>query len=94
MLNNDYLETLRERAKESRAHKKFQFIGVEIAKILDDPKHTALYIKLAKERGEERLMRLAKEVGERKNIKNKGAYFMRILTKDAPKPSKNINAKK
>jgi hypothetical protein len=74
-----YLKKLRQRGKDSHVYRKYQLIGLEIAQILHDEKHKSLYIKLAKERGADRLMRLAKEVADRKNIKNQGAYFMKLL---------------
>jgi hypothetical protein len=80
----NYLKELKRRAKESRVYKKYQLIGLEIAKLLDDEKHKSLYIKLAKERGTELLLGLAKEIAERANIKNKGAYFMTCLKATAP----------
>ena len=76
---NDYVASLKIRSKESRAYKKFQLIGLEIAEILSDNSHKTLYIKLAKERGSQELLELAKSVAERKNVKNKGAYFMKLL---------------
>ena len=78
--NNDYLDKLRRRAKESHVYKKYQLIGLEISQILNDEKHKSLYIKLAKEKGDN-LLCVAKEVAEKKNVKNRGAYFMAVLTK-------------
>lgn len=75
-----YLAELSRRSAESRVYRKFQLIGLEIADILDDRKHKALYIKLAKEGNIDRLLSIAKDVADRKNIKNKGAYFMRVAT--------------
>ena len=77
--HQNYLDILRERARGSRVYKKYQLVGLEIAKLLGDEKHKSLYIKLAKEKDQERLLCLAKEVAERTNIKNKGAYFMKII---------------
>lgn len=77
----DYFKKLKERAKKSHVYRKYQLIGLEIAQILGDEKHKSLYIKLAKERSAEKLLRLAKEIAERKNVENKGAYFMFCLTK-------------
>lgn len=74
-----YLKKLKQRAKESRVSRKFQLDGLEIANILGDEKHKSLYIKLAKELDPDKLRRLAKEVAEKKDIKNKGAYFMTII---------------
>jgi hypothetical protein len=80
-----YLKKLQQRAKESHVYSKYQLLGLEIAHILEDEKHKALYIKLAKERGGDTLMRLAKEVAERKNIRNKGAYFMKVIASEPKK---------
>ena len=77
----DYLETLKERGKTSRVYKKFQLTGLLIAQLLNDEKHKSLYIKLAKEHDNQRLLSIAKDVSERKRIKNKGGYFMRVFTK-------------
>ncbi|MEW6617619.1 MAG: hypothetical protein AB1333_04365 [Patescibacteria group bacterium] len=76
---NKYLESLDERSKNKRVSKNHQLIGLEIADLLEDRAHKALYIKLAKQQNEQKLRTLAKNVAERKNIKNKGAYFMRVL---------------
>lgn len=76
-----YLKKLKERAKKSRVYRKYQLIGLEISQILGDEKHKSLYIKLAKEKGAERLLRLAKEISEKKSVKNRGAYFMFCLIK-------------
>ena len=77
--SKDYIEKLGERKKKSRAYREFQLIGLEVAGILEDPPHKSLYIKLTKLHGKSRILSLAKSVAERKNIKNKGAYFMRLL---------------
>lgn len=74
-----YFDELKARAKKSRIYKLHQLIGLEVSVILNDDKHKSLYIKLAKELGAEKVLRIAKEVAERKNVKNKGAYFMRLL---------------
>jgi hypothetical protein len=73
---DNYLKELKKRAKKSRVYKKYQLDGLEIAQLLKDEKHKSLYIKLAKEMNGQKLRRLAKEIAEEKNIKNKGAYFM------------------
>lgn len=75
----DYIKTLGERSKTSKVYQKHQLIGLELAGLLDDDSHKALYIKLAKKYSVEKLISLAKDISERKNIKNKGAYFMRML---------------
>ncbi len=82
-----YVEELKRRGKESHVYRKYQLIGLEISQLLADEKHKALYIKLAKEQSAERLMSLAKDIAERKNVKNKGAYFMTLLKEQ------NTNAK-
>jgi len=74
-----YLKELTRRAKESHVYKKYQLLGLEISQILNDEKHKSLYIKLAKEKNGDRLRTLAKDVADRKNIKNRGAYFMTLL---------------
>jgi len=80
IIGNSYLKELRRRAKKSHIYRKYQLIGLEIAQALGDEKHKSLYIKLAKEGNGDKLLRLAKEVAEKKNIRNKGAYFMTTLT--------------
>ena len=78
-VKKDYLKELRRRGKESHVYRKYQLIGLEISQILHDEKHKALYIKLAKEDSGDRLLGLAKDIAERTNVKNKGAYFMSVL---------------
>jgi hypothetical protein len=78
--HKNYLKELRKRAKESRVYRKHQLIGLEIAHILHDEKHKSLYIKLAKEQNPDTLLALAKEVAERTQVRNRGAYFMKLLT--------------
>lgn len=84
MEEKNYLETLKERGKQSRVYKKYQLIGLEIAQALNDEKHKSLYIKLAKKHPGDHLLSIAKDVSERKKIKNKGAYFMKVLQKTHP----------
>jgi hypothetical protein len=84
MEKKDYLEILKERAKTSRVYKKYQLTGLLIAQLLNDEKHKSLYIKLAKKHDSDDLLRIAKEVAERKNVENKGAYFMEVLNKTHP----------
>ncbi|MDP3015119.1 MAG: hypothetical protein Q8N28_01770 [bacterium] len=83
-VEKDYLETLKERAKTSKVYKKYQLTGLLIAQLLNDDKHKSLYIKLAKKHNNDDLMRIAKDVSERKKIENKGAYFMKVLQKTHP----------
>jgi len=76
----DYIEELKRRKKESRVYKEYQLVGLLIAEALEDEKHKSLYIKLAKEYNSDKLLKLAKSVSERKNVTNKGAYFMRLFS--------------
>jgi len=73
------MRKIEKRGAESKVYKKYQLLGLEIAKILEDQKHKALYIKLAKEKDADTLLRLAKEISEKLGIKNKGAYFMSVI---------------
>ena len=75
----DYLKKLEERGRTSRVYKEYQLVGLMVAEVLGDEKHKSLYIKLAKKYDEQKLIILAKNISERKNIKNKGAYFMRVF---------------
>ena len=84
-LTANYLKNLKARGKDSHVYRKYQLLGLEISQILQDEKHKSLYIKLAKERGGEKMMRIAKEVAERRGIKNKGAYFMKVIAAELAK---------
>ena len=92
-IDGDYLGKLAKRAKESKVYKKYQLIGLEIARVLKDEKHKSLYIKLAKENNPERLLRLARDIAERKNIKSAGAYFMKVLQVTKNPPHRSVNKK-
>lgn len=85
----DYLDELKERGKTSRVHREYQLIGLLVSQILEDEKHKSLYIKLAREYGAERMLRLSKDVADRKRVKNKGAYFMKLLGVEKQKKPKN-----
>lgn len=89
-----YLALLRERAKKSRVYVKYQLTGLLIAQLLGDETHKSLYIKLAKIHDEEKLMQLAKDIAERKQVRNKGAYFMRMLALRAPRITQKIKTRK
>ena len=80
--SNAYFDELKKRSQKSRIHRSYQLIGLNLAEILQDKKHKSLYIKLAKNGDPSELLKLAKSVAERHQVKNKGAYFMRILYKD------------
>ncbi len=77
--SEEYLQEIKKRAKKSRIYRKYQMTGLLLAEILEDQPHKALYIKLAKEHDEAKLMSLAQSIAQNKNIKNRGAYFMRLL---------------
>ena len=76
---NAYLKKLEQRAKKSRAHTKHQLVGLQIAQELGDQKHKALYMKLAKHGNYAKLRWLAADVADRRDVKNRGAYFMAVL---------------
>gem|GEM_PF-1502056 len=78
-LGGKYLEEMNKRGQKSRVYREFQLIGLEISQILGDNAHKALYIKLAKKFDKSRLLSLAKSVAEKKDILNRGAYFMKVL---------------
>ncbi|MDP2629141.1 MAG: hypothetical protein Q8P45_00345 [Candidatus Harrisonbacteria bacterium] len=78
-----YFAKLTKRSSQSHVHYKHQELGLELSELLDDRKHKSLYIKLVKEHPRPgRLREIAKSVAERSNIKNPGAYFMRIVAND------------
>ncbi len=79
MFDKDYLETLKNRKKETRVSQQFQHAGLVISGILEDSSHKALYIKLAKIIDSQKLIELAKDVADRQSVKNPGAYFMKML---------------
>jgi hypothetical protein len=80
-LGGDYLRELKKRSQESHVHKEFQLVGLEIADLLSDQAHKALYIKLAKQHPRPHdLLTIAKEVAGKNDVKRKGAYFMAIVT--------------
>lgn len=82
-LSKEYFESLEKRRAQSRAYRSYQFIGLELAALLRDMEHKALYIKIAKEHTDhDRLITLAKDIVERKNIRNRGAYFMKLFFND------------
>lgn len=76
---NDYIKKLRERAKKSRVYKKHQLTGLRVGRALNDGKHKSLYMKLARDGRPARLEWLAAEIAAKSNVKNKGAYFMKVL---------------
>lgn len=78
-LKGEYFKLLKDRSKKSRVYKPHQMTGLSLAEILSDPEHKSLYMRLSKIYDNNELIRLAKNVAERKNIDNKGAYFMKLL---------------
>ena len=78
----DYLKDLAARKKITRVYSRHQLLGLEIAKLLGDESHKSLYIKLAKKYPAGELMSVARDVAERRGIRKKGAYFMRIITSE------------
>lgn len=76
-----YMSTLDERAGTSRVYQSHQLIGLQLADILEDRKHKALYMRLAKKHDNQKLIEVAKGVAENSKIINKGAYFMRVWQK-------------
>jgi hypothetical protein len=91
-----YKAALIKRRKKSRIYKKYQLTGLVLAQILQDKKHKSLYIKLAKEYDEQELLATAKEIAQKKNVKNKGAYFMRVwkFSPSKTKKTKDSSVKK
>ena len=78
-ISDKYIKTLIKRSKESRIYKPFQDVGLTLADILNDKEHKAIYMRLAKMYDNHELIAKAKDVRERTSVKNKGAYFMKIL---------------
>jgi hypothetical protein len=61
---------------------KEQFLAYELAKELDDKKHFGFYVRIAKRYPEIFLIGILGDLKQTKNwplIKNKGAYFTKIL---------------
>jgi len=90
--SKEYLEELARRAKKSKVYQKHQLIGLQIAETLGDEKHKALYIKLAKTGNQAKLQWLAADVADRRDVRNKGAYFMTMLKMS--KQPKELTVKK
>lgn len=78
-INKDYLSTLKERVKKSRVYTHTQSTGLLLTEILNDKEHKSLYMRVSKMYDNVQLIRLAKDLSERKNVDNRGAYFMRML---------------
>ncbi len=78
-MDKDYLGKIKNRVKNARVYKKFQATGLEMAELLNDAKHKALYMKIAKEYSEQDILPLAKRISQNKKVAKKGAYFMSVL---------------
>lgn len=78
-INKNYFETLRKRAAKSKVYQLHQSTGLTLAEILRDFNHRSLYMRLAKTYDNNELLRIAKDIAERGNVKNRGAYFMKVL---------------
>ena len=78
-INSDYIKTLKERMKKSRVYTPFQSTALLLTEILNDKEHKALYMRVSKMYDNQQLIGLAKDLAERKNVDNRGAYFMRML---------------
>ena len=87
---NEYMRELSRRSSESRAYGPHQLTGLEIANILEDWEYKSLYMKLAKKHGGSEMLRLAKTVAENKEVRNKGAYFMKILKNQNLRKYENV----
>lgn len=79
LLGADYMELLKSRRKQSKVYQAHQLVGLELAALLDDAAHKSLYMRLAKKKDHQLLMALARSVADRKEVRNRGAYFMRLL---------------
>ncbi|MCK9187240.1 MAG: hypothetical protein PHH27_02860 [Candidatus Colwellbacteria bacterium] len=91
---DSYLDKIRERSKKSRIHSKHQMIGLMVAETLDDPKHKALYIKMARDNNGEKMLYIAKSIADNPKVKNKGAYFMRLWQLENKETKNNKNGTK
>lgn len=74
-----YLKNLREKGKKSRVYNHYQAIGLALSDILEDRSHKILYISLAKKYDAGRLLEIAKDIADRAGVRNRGAYFMKVL---------------
>lgn len=78
-ISGNYLKTLAKRAKESKIYKEFQSTGLMLAEILDDRENKAIYMRLSKIYDNQELIMKARDIAERRGIKNMGAYFMKMI---------------
>lgn len=92
-----YMELLKKRSADKRVTRAHQLAGLEIADILADRAHKSLYIKLAKMHGVSRVMAIAKDVADRRSVRHRAAYFMRVVQSElgmGPKTEKPKTTKK
>ena len=75
-----YMENLIQKKKDSHIYFKHQDLGFTLSELLNDKKHISLYMKLAKLYEAHYLLGIANDICERKDINNKGAYFMKVLS--------------
>jgi len=87
-LDANYLELLKKRGEESHVYRDYQLTGLEVAEMLGDRIHKALYMKLAKQYGASALLSVARRISDQKEVKNKGAYFMKVFFSEFGKPTK------
>ena len=80
MEKDSYIEELKRRSGESKVYSEHQLMGLLIAEALGDEAHKSLYMRLAKKHNANTLLEIAKDVAERENVENKGAYFMKIIS--------------
>jgi len=101
--SKNYLTELKKRAGESHIYRNYQMVGLEISRLLGDPQHKTLYIKIAKSYNRQLLLEIAKNVAESKTVLNRGAVFMHALqqkvgklrfVKNKPKKKKKAILKK
>ncbi|KXK08737.1 MAG: hypothetical protein QY330_00720 [Candidatus Dojkabacteria bacterium] len=74
LLNNDFIDRYSEANK--YVSEEFQDFGLRLAHQLNDLKHKALYIKLAKQLPRAKLEAAASFASDYPNTKNKGKVFM------------------
>ena len=86
-----YLDVLRERQAQGRVTTEHQLVGLAIAELLHDEDHKSLYMKLAKEYSANLLLSIAKDIAERENVENPGAYFMKVFYERVNDQKKNEN---
>lgn len=86
-INKEYLPILTDRAKKSKVYKSYQLTGLTLAELLEDDQHKSLYIRLAKKYSNDYLLKLAKNIAEKKSVTNKGAYFMSVFFQKTHTPN-------